>query len=102
MSNNNTPETSVTFTINCVAPGSGGAYREDWRLVGPGGTIAVSGSSSIWVQIQVSSAAGSDGASFVSETVPDGTQMTAGQTYSKSWTLRNSGTTTWNSNYSLQ
>src|SRR5262249_11272754 len=43
-----------------------------------------------------------DAASFVSETVPDGTTVSPGQSFTKTWTVRNSGTTTWNSNYKLR
>jgi len=50
----------------------------------------------------LSNCAGTDGASFVSETVPDGTAFAPGQSYTKTWTLRNSGTTVWDSRYSLQ
>jgi hypothetical protein len=50
----------------------------------------------------VSPTAVTDGATFVSETVVDGTTITAGQAFTKSWTIRNSGTTTWNSGYRLR
>ena len=43
-----------------------------------------------------------DGAVFVSETIPDSTQFAPSQSFTKSWTIRNSGATTWNSSYSLQ
>jgi Ig-like domain-containing protein/CHAP domain-containing protein len=36
-----------------------------------------------------------DGAEFVSETIPDGTHFSAGQGFTKQWTMRNSGTSTW-------
>lgn len=36
-----------------------------------------------------------DDASFVSETIPDGTEFEPGATFTKKWTVRNSGTTTW-------
>jgi len=40
-------------------------------------------------------------ASFVSETIPDGTKLNAGESFTKSWRLKNTGTCTWNSNYKL-
>ncbi|MGA2112224.1 MAG: NBR1-Ig-like domain-containing protein [Anaerolineales bacterium] len=41
-------------------------------------------------------------ASFVSDlTVPDGTQMKAGQKFTKGWQLKNSGTCTWTNNYKV-
>ena len=38
---------------------------------------------------------GVDGATFVSESIPDGTHFQPGQTFTKRWTMRNTGTTTW-------
>lgn len=40
-------------------------------------------------------------AAFISETVPDGTSYNSGQTFTKSWRLRNDGTCTWNPEYRL-
>ena len=40
-----------------------------------------------------------DQAGFVSETVPDGSIATQGQTFTKTWTLKNTGSCTWDSNY---
>ena len=40
-------------------------------------------------------------ASLVSETIPDDTQMAAGESFEKSWTLTNTGTCTWTEAYSL-
>ena len=42
-----------------------------------------------------------DQAAFVSETIPDGSVMNPGQPFTKTWTLRNSGTCTWNANYDI-
>lgn len=36
-----------------------------------------------------------DGATLGSETIPDGTHFTAGQSFVKRWTMKNTGTTTW-------
>ena len=38
---------------------------------------------------------------FVSETIPDDSEYDAGQSFNKSWTLRNVGTCTWNTKYRL-
>ncbi len=44
----------------------------------------------------------SDGSQFVSDvTVPDNTNMTSGQTFTKTWRLRNSGTCTWTTAYDV-
>ncbi len=42
-----------------------------------------------------------DRAGFVSEKIPDDSAMTPGQTFTKVWTLKNSGSCTWNSSYSV-
>ncbi|MCI0518908.1 MAG: hypothetical protein L0Z70_01460 [Chloroflexi bacterium] len=43
-----------------------------------------------------------DRAEFVKDvTVPDGTEMDAGETFVKTWRLRNNGSCTWNSSYAL-
>ena len=38
-------------------------------------------------------------ATFISETTPDGTIFSPGETFTKTWTLRNTGTCTWDENY---
>lgn len=40
-------------------------------------------------------------ASFVTETVKDGTKFSPGESFTKSWTLKNTGSCTWNKDYSL-
>lgn len=40
-------------------------------------------------------------AEFISETIPDDTAFVAGDTFTKTWRLKNIGTCTWNSNYKL-
>jgi hypothetical protein len=45
---------------------------------------------------------GSDRAEFVSDvTVPDGTKFDPGEKFTKTWQLKNAGTTTWTKSYSL-
>ena len=40
-------------------------------------------------------------ANLVSETIPDGTILQPGETFLKTWRLKNSGTCTWNSSYKI-
>ena len=40
-------------------------------------------------------------ATFVNETIPDGTQSQPGQQFNKSWTIRNDGNCPWNAAYQL-
>lgn len=42
-----------------------------------------------------------DSAKFVGETVKDDTNYASGATFTKSWTLQNDGTCTWDTNYAL-
>ncbi len=43
-----------------------------------------------------------DRASFVDDvTIPDGTEISAGQSFVKTWRIKNTGTCTWNSSYSV-
>ncbi len=42
-----------------------------------------------------------DRAAFVSETIPDGTNFNPGQAFTKTWTLKNTGSCTWNANYDV-
>jgi hypothetical protein len=38
---------------------------------------------------------------FIEETIPDGTTFVPGQTFTKTWTVRNAGSCTWNRDYDL-
>ena len=40
-------------------------------------------------------------ATFVSETIPDKTEFSPGETFTKTWTLKNTGTCDWNTDYRL-
>lgn len=40
-------------------------------------------------------------ASLIGETIPDGTILTPGETFFKTWSLQNTGTCTWNRSYKL-
>ncbi len=42
-----------------------------------------------------------DMAAFVNETIPDGSQFPPGMSFTKTWTLRNEGTCTWNTDYDV-
>ena len=47
------------------------------------------------------SSATCDQAAFVDETIPDGSQFPPGTTFTKTWTLRNAGSCTWNADYDV-
>jgi hypothetical protein len=48
-----------------------------------------------------SASTGQDASAFVSETIPDGSEYTSNATFVKTWEFRNSGTTTWTTDYTL-
>ena len=97
------PGVNYTFSIPMTVPQAGGTYREDWKFTnGAGTTIPVSNSNTIWVTIKVGTSSSPDKADFVSETIVDGTTLPVGQGFTKSWTVRNSGASTWNSSYKLR
>ena len=97
------PGSIYTFIVPMTAPSSQGTYREDWKFIGPTATtIRISNSNTIWVSMRVADSSVVDKADFISETFVDGTTVPAGQSFTKSWTIRNSGSSTWNSNYRLR
>ena len=103
------PGGTYTFNVPMKAPAaksSEATYREDWKFTTPSGIIInVSGSSTIWALIKVpasSSSTKTDAATYVSETIPDNTKVNGGASFTKTWTIRNSGTSTWNSSYKLR
>ncbi len=85
------PGQQLNLTFTAFAPSTAGTYNFQWQLYKTG--LGYFGQASTNVAIQVTSASGTNGASFVSQSVSS--SMTAGQTYSVSVTMLNSGTTTW-------
>jgi len=52
--------------------------------------------------MQTSTSSGScDQAAFIDETIPDGSQFPPGTVFNKTWTLRNAGSCTWNTDYDV-
>jgi surface antigen len=83
---------NVTITGSFTAPTTTGTQRATYKMEGPSGQFGTT----FWVEIVVVSATGTNGSTFVSEGPPsDGTAFSAGATFTKTWTIRNSGTTTW-------
>ncbi len=83
-------ELDLSFTV--FAPSAAGTYNFQWQMWkdGPG----FFGQMSPNVVIQVGSGSGgTNGSTFVSQSVP--TSMTAGQSFSVTVTMKNTGTTTW-------
>lgn len=93
------PGETIDLSVDMTAPSEAGEYTSRWRMANPGGGAF---GSEPYVSIVVSEPAGScvDDSEFVADvTVPDGTAFGAGETFTKTWRLRNSGTCTWTMQY---
>ncbi|GEM_PF-3106497 len=89
------PQQQLDVTFGLTAPLTPGTYNFQWQVYQNGG-VGFFGQVSPNVVIQVGSGGGgtpTNDAGFVSQTVT--TPMTAGQSYSVSVTMQNTGTTTW-------
>ncbi|HEX8089679.1 MAG TPA: NBR1-Ig-like domain-containing protein [Blastocatellia bacterium] len=88
------PGSDATFTFSVTAPSLAGSYNFQWAMLQSG--VGYFGFASANVAIAVSGGGGGGGindATFISQNVP--TSMSAGQAYTVSVTMRNSGSTTW-------
>lgn len=78
-------------------PTAGGTYWYGIHVVDNAGNWAPEPSSR-----KVTVAAATDKASWVKDTIPDNTPITGGSTFNKTWTIKNTGTSTWSSSYMLK
>jgi surface antigen/murein DD-endopeptidase MepM/ murein hydrolase activator NlpD len=92
------PGDEITFSVPMTVPSSPGSYTGYWQMSHNGTDFG----DRCWVQI-VADPAPVDDAAYVSESPPyDGAHLTVGEPFSKSWTLQNTGTTTWTTDGSYQ
>lgn len=93
------PGQQYTFSFTVTAPSAAGTYNFQWRMLRE--YIEWFGASTPNLAVSVSAPPPIDDAVFVSQSVP--ASMVAGQTYTASVTMRNTGNTTWTSgtNYKL-
>ncbi len=84
------PNATKTWSVQLTAPTTPGTWRGTWQMDRNG----VPFGPQVWVEIVVD-AAEVDAAAMVAETVPDGTRVVAGSAFTKTWTLQNTGTSTW-------
>src|SRR5262245_43627954 len=82
------PNQQKTFTWTVTAPPAAGSYNFQWRMVQAGVTWFGGNSTNAVVTVS-----GAPNAAYVSSSVP--TTMVAGQLYSVSVTMRNTGSTNW-------
>ncbi len=92
------PGENGNISIELSAPTGSGRHRSVWKSKNPAGNFF---DFELYAEIVVAGTP-QDGASFVADvTVPDGTQLSPGQTFLKTWRMRNTGTTNWGSAYRL-
>jgi len=121
------PGATVDLTVPMVAPSTIGLLRGNWQLKNASGTrfgIGYYGNMSFWVEIRVTGgtggggtntptpynavtntpppASGCDRATFIDDVnVPDGTIFPPNTPFTKTWRIKNTGSCTWTSNYTL-
>ena len=83
------PDATVTFNFNAVAPAAPGNYGFQWRMIDEGSERF----GDVTPNVTITVLAPSNQAAFVSQFVPR--TMLAGETYEVLITLRNVGSTTW-------
>jgi len=120
------PGYSVDLTVPMVAPNSAGVYRGNWLLRNSNGYnfgIGAYGANPFWVEIVVigsslpptpvppvyyptpippAPSGTCDRVTFIDDVnVPDGTVFAPNTAFTKTWRIKNTGTCTWTTNYSL-
>ena len=95
------PGATADLPVSFAAPSVTGGYRAVWRLHNaegkPFGPELV-----VDVSVIAPPARPRDGASYVADiTILNGTRMEPGRAFTKTWRLRNTGTTTWETGYTL-
>ncbi len=94
------PGQTANVSIKLTAPAQAGRHRSTWQLRGPDGQPFPN---TFYAEIVVKAVAAFDEVSYVADlTVPDGTVVKPGATFVKTWRVRNTGTTTWTTDYALR
>ena len=95
------PGATADLTITFSAPAETGVTRSVWRLRSPAGEPF---GPELVIDVRVVAAPGRarPAATFVGDvSVPDGTRLKPGQTFSKTWRLRNGGASAWSQGFTL-
>ena len=85
-------------TVELTAPSGVGRHRSVWKPKSPDGAFF---EFELYAEIVVPGSQQDAGMFVADVTIPDGTKMTPGQTFLKTWRMRNSGTTNWGTGYRL-
>jgi len=87
---------TYTFTFPFTAPSTPGTYHTDWQMVHE--LVRWFGEIKPYKDITVYASGGEDNAQYIGDTIP--AAMVAGQHYTVSVTMKNTGTATW-TNYAV-
>lgn len=85
------PGLDYTFSFPITAPDDPGSYNFQWQMAKGAQWFGATSTNAV---VTVSESTGTDDAAFVSQSLPV-TTMTAGQSYTASVTMKNTGTSTW-------
>src|SRR5262249_50954373 len=88
-----TPGSTYTFLLGVTAPITPGAYNFQWQMFRTGAGYFGVPTTNVAIQVGGGGGGGTNGAAFVSQSVPS--SMTAGQVTGVSVTMNNNGSTTW-------
>jgi hypothetical protein len=97
------PGQAFELLVPLMSPSLPGTYRAEWKFKADTGElfgVGPDGQAALYVQIVVpNNAPCTYRASFLGDvTIPDNTQLSAGQAFRKTWRLRNDGTCAWGAN----
>src|SRR5262249_3678168 len=87
-----TPGSTYTFLLGVTAPITPGAYNFQWQMFRTGAGYFGVPTTNVAIQVGGGGGGGTNGAAFVSQSVPS--SMTAGQVTGVSVTMNNNGSTT--------
>ena len=94
------PGDTADVTVKLTAPADSGTHRSTWRLRPADGVVV---DYMVYAEVVFQGSTVLDQATYVSDvTIDDGTTVQSGATFVKTWRIRNTGTTTWDTNYSLR
>ncbi len=98
-----TPGSTVDISVELTAPNDPGFYRSDWYLKDPKGNVI--GQYPVYAQI-VCKAPGQivpqpNAAAVANITIPHDTVVPLGQSFDKTWRVRNTGNVAWGVGYKL-
>ena len=93
------PNDVIDLSVELTAPTTAARHKSTWKLRNAQGVLF---DDPVSVDIQVAQVPVTNEMRYVADvTIEDGTVMTPGQRFLKTWRIRNSGTTTWGAGYML-